>query len=141
VRSSIEAPGRIYNYIGSAPAVGAELIVTVPTNALWNLLGLLFSLSTSAVAGNRLPVLIIDDGAVNLQHLEPQVWQTAGQVLCYNWAPGLPFNAMIGNTRLLPLPTGMRLPSGFRICTSTNGLDVGDQYSGALMLLEEWIQP
>jgi len=62
IRSPEEGPGLIRRVLGTDPGAGSEISETVPTNALWILHGIQYTLVTDATVANRVSDLVIDDG-------------------------------------------------------------------------------
>jgi len=146
--SSIEGPGRIYNIAQTNPAQGAEVVLTVPTNARWRFLGGEITLTASSAAGTRQPGFAIDDGTV-ANYLWRSLMDITGvgangvsrfgivlQGATTSFQTTLASNA--GGTYFYLPP--VILPAGYRLRTATNSLGTGDQYSALNFLVEEWIE-
>lgn len=136
---SSQVSGTPFAWTLANPAAGAELVWTVPAGTTYSLLAFLCQFSTSAVAGNRYNYLIIDDGihTLWLSDLSALTGPNANNIYIKG-APG--HNAATWNqvTTLVSLPAGVALGAGWRVRTSTSGIDVGDQYTNAALTVIKW---
>lgn len=141
LRSPVEDPGMIRSITGTDPVAGAEVSETVPAGARWELLAINVVLTTSAVAGNRIPQLQIDDGA-NLIVSVPSLLPHGPTVTSrHQWAEGLPHTALIQAVATPSgLPLRLQLLAGYRIKTLTSAIDVGDNYAAPQYAVREWIE-
>lgn len=131
--------GRIRSIVGTDPAAGVEISETVPTNAIWRLQSFLARLVTDATVGNRFPTLLLDDGANVFQRYPNSALQAASQTMDWQWSPiGAAFGSA-GSFQLGFIPPDLYLPGGFRIRTSTGGIQAGDNWGAPNLLVEEWI--
>jgi hypothetical protein len=136
---SQEGPGRMRSIVGTTPGVGTEISETVPANLRWSLQAFRVRIVTSAVAANRKPSFIIDDGVNTLFQSDSNLVTVASSngsaTLCnVGYLNGIITNAAC----MAPLPPIMLGP-GFRIRTTTSGIDVGDQYDSPKYLVQEWV--
>jgi len=139
VRRSVDERGTFRIVLGTAPGAGAEILETVPANTRWSLQAFRFKLTASGVAGNRTPILTIDDG-VNI------VWEsgnntavTTGQVAIFNAGAGVQQSTIATLDVQIALPEPLVLPAGARIRTVTGGILAGDQYAAPVYNVEEWL--
>ncbi len=143
-----EGPGRNHIALPTNPAAGAELLITVPANALWRLKLLRLKLVTSATVATRIPFLVYKDPNTN------QIWfsdlgiasQLASQTTEVSFSENIrsavyALPGGITNEIGSPLPLDVRLPPLSTIGTTTAALQAGDQYSILGIQAEEWIQP
>lgn len=140
ITSPVEGPGVIRSITGTNPAAGADIFETVPTNARWRLLSLVATLVTNAVAGARIPELILDNGALGHWRADPSGTQAANVTQRYTAGDGAGRYAATGSNSMWALPVDAMLMGGFRIATLTAALDAGDDWSAPQMLVEEWIE-
>lgn len=126
-------PHRVAN-----PAVGAEFTITPNTAGHWRIIGLVFTLVTSAAIANRNVSFSITDGTA----------RTFKQVTASNQAASLSFDyvaypqatptPVTNDTVVMQLPPdGLWLPKGWSLTSLTALLDVGDQYSGIVVDIQE----
>lgn len=115
------------------PAAGAELTYTVPANKYYLLKSTYFTLVSSAVAGSRAPLIVIDDGSHRVFRGDTQFVQAPSTTVAYGGGSGIidPTTNANANCAMVPLPTDIVLGPGWRFLTQTLNLDVGDQYQGA----------
>lgn len=138
---SLDGHGALRSIAGTTPGAGAEFSETVPTGARWELIMFHGVLNGSAAVANRLPRLVLDDGANQLLNMPGIVTTTANAIIRYEWAQGMPFAAQV-NAQQTPtaIPVGNRLGAGFRLRSITTALDVGDTWTNLRYLVREWIE-
>src|SRR5262249_28719664 len=141
IANSLDGGGALRTIAGTTPGAGAEVSETVPTGARWELISFKVTFVTSAAVANRQPQLLIDDGTNVIYQYGTTGNQTATQTFRRMWFPGGPVpTADINNNVPFALPIGIRLSSGYRMRTSTPGIDVADQYSAVVYLVREWME-
>lgn len=137
----VEGPGMLYSQVVANPAAGADWTQTVPTGARWLLHGIAATLVTAVAAGNRQPLLIIDDGTSTLVLQDTALTQAASLTNIWDWAPGTPTTGLAaGTNNVIALPFPIPLFAGWRIRTSTTAIQAADQWSGIRLLVEEWLE-
>lgn len=120
----------------TAPAAGADFVVTVPAGVNWLLRSVRVQLVTSVAVANRFPTLRLDDGAGHIfADLPAGAAIAASLTNQITWANGLT-NAVVNTANIGGLPTECRLPGGFRILTVTANIQAADQYSAMALELE-----
>lgn len=123
----------------AAPAVGAEIAIPMTGIGSWLILTVLFDLVTSAVAGNRAPSLTVDDGTTVYQRYGTEAVQAASLTNHYSAFIGSPGAIPTGNVTPLDFPaTGIYLPAGSNLRTSTQNKDGGDQYTAISLYVIEF---
>lgn len=132
--------GKIRAITGTNPAAGAEISETVPTNALWKLKAMIFSLTTDANVTDRSVALLIGDGTNTIHDFVAQTVQTASttiryQVTHFGYQPTAIFSEIY-----IPTVDELFLPAGFTIDTFLVSGQAGDNFTAPQMLVEEWIQ-
>lgn len=140
VLASADGPGVVRSVADADPAAGAESTVTVPANARWRLLTFRGELVTDATVANRTVTLIVDDGVTTLASVTASAAQTAGQTRQYQAYASGGAPRLDGTVFYLPIPPELLLMGGFRLRTSTAGLQAGDNYGAPQVLVEEWIE-
>jgi hypothetical protein len=124
----------------SNPGPGADIVVTVPANARWRPTAFQYAFVTSATVANRTSSLIITDGVnVVFENTQSPV-QAASATVVYNWSTLTNITAVVLNQLLNTFPPLIFLEPGWTIATTTNNIQVGDQYSGIHLAVEEWIE-
>jgi hypothetical protein len=131
--------GWVRTVVGTDPAAGNEISEAVPTNALWRLLGVYCTLVTDATVANRTPALVIDDGSNIVWRGPWTVAQTASSTNNYSIGNSMPAQVWYASTGLLPLPTILLLPAGYRIRTVTANLQAGDNWGAPNLWVEEYL--
>lgn len=129
---------RVRSFLGTNPGANTEISVTVPAGKFWELLAVAFTLA-QGLTQTPLPDLIIDDGT-NVIYQAPcaSSAQNASVTARYFAAPGLTLGAGGAATRInSPLPSGLILPGGSRVRTSTSGLGANSDYGPPLLLVVE----
>ncbi len=140
IRSSVEGPGVMRSIAGTNPAAGAEASEAVPTDARWRLSTLRVQLVTSAAVAARRVHLLVDDGATVLLDLAAADTQAASLTRNYNVAADGFARAAQTNEIYLPIPPGLVLPQAYRIRTSTENLQAGDDFGAPQLAVEEWLE-
>ena len=135
-----------------APGAGKDWSIEIPEGpeaVFYQPLSVVFSLATSAVAGNRGLALVYAGGAqagvlsnvFARSPLQSVIVANSSVRLCYmvdgprNAVADAAGNRFDGNF----LPRGLLLKPGERIATESLALDVGDAYTGILVVLQTWI--
>lgn len=151
---SRSGPGRRYTAAGTAPAVATDILDTVPANAFWKLNSIEADLVTDGNAANRTVNFFVDDaGATKTRYLllTDTTAQTATLTRTHGWYPGTDTNqaasVAVTDTQniLAKYPMSLQfgqlyLKPGDRLRTTTASIQVGDQWSAARYIVEEWIQ-
>jgi hypothetical protein len=140
IRSSLEGPFVQRSTLTSDPAAGVEITVTMGAGSRINLKAVTYTLVTSAAVATRCSHLIIDDGTNVLLDLPSSTTQTASLTYVYYWAAYAYAVGLIGTKVYNPLPTGLILPTLWRLRTSTDLIDSGDNYSAARYWAEFYIE-
>lgn len=123
---------------GTDPAANVEVSETVPANARWRLLALRVTLVTDATAANREVALQFDDGTTAYYTVSAGANQAASLTRQYSAAPaGLRGAAATGTDILIAAPSGVMLPAGHRIRTSTTNRQATDNFGAPLLLIQE----
>lgn len=126
------------------PAAGKEFIFTFPQGpeGVWyELLNFLVQVDLSAVAGNRNFTFHLDNGAERYARWGSAQSEVATAQVEFIAYPGGQPSILINPIRkgqLMALPI-VRVPPGHRITSETAALDVGDQYRGLRILVQEWV--
>lgn len=123
------------------PAAGAEFSFAAPGSEFWMMYNLTFRFVASAAVANRLVHLIADDQTdVYFRTPTNQIVAAAGDNRYVGFG-GAPLQAAIGGEVLFPLPhPGLLLPPGYRLRSSTDAIDVADQYSAIRALVQVFPQ-
>jgi len=139
IMQTTEGRGLIRSITGTVPGVASEISETVPTNAIWRLISVRYSLTTSASVASRGSNLVVDDGTNAFGTYVPATSQAAGNTFAYTWGAG----ATLGNVSLAAscqgMPNDLFLTAGMRFRTSTTLMQAADQYTAPQYLVEEWI--
>lgn len=147
--------GYINTVTGTNPAAGAEVLETVPANALWRLLSFSVVLVTDANVADRDPNFIADDGTTaNRRWMRKALRQTASLTRTHLWTPGTDVNVLSGDTAgtaevdtdsilrracIPEHPDDRTLPEGYRLRTTTDSIQATDNYAAPIFQVEEWL--
>jgi len=139
IRSPEEGPGLIRRVLGTDPGAGSEISETVPTNALWILHGIQYTLVTDATVADRVSDLVIDDGTNEVFRAFSFFNHTASKTVIYQRAAyGTRGDAPPDYRGIFSsIPPNLRLRAGWRIRTDTEALQTGDNYSAPILYVEE----
>jgi hypothetical protein len=122
-----------------SPAAGSDWSLTVPGTWWWRVLAISYVLATSAVVASRnLQLRYTDaDGNILAQlHGGGAAVPAATTMTASLWVGG-PSSTSNAGLSLSPLPD-MVLRPGWKISTSTAGLDAGDQFSAIVVTAEHY---
>ena len=144
--------GREYNGITSViagvdPAPGAELIVTVPADERWKILAAHFELVADSTVVDRNVFFSVDeagneyfrtlaDGLVQSGQRGIYTASALGFVGTSGLGPSSVHQPVDVRTILIPVPSDIFIPGGHNIRTVTDGLQPGDDYGPATLLVE-----
>jgi len=127
---------------GADPAAGADINEAVPAGKWWKLLSVKFTLATSAVAANRRPALVLEDGAaVEFWRWRTGVDQAASLTRTYQFLTSLSTEvdrSTTFNELYEPLDEDLVLPPGGRVKTVTQAKDAGDNYGAPVLYVVEY---
>lgn len=140
VHGSIEGVGNIRAFTGTAPAVGAVISETVPTNARWKLRAIQTTLFTSAVAGARQVDVRITVGGFIVLECTSNVTQGPGTLAQYVFSLNPQRFAIADTEYEQPLPPDLWLPQGSTIVVEARGMDAGDGFNAPHLYVEEWLE-
>ena len=137
--SVIWVPKRV---AGADPAAGLEVTDAVPAGKTWELMLVSIPL-VQGLTQTPQPILQIDDGTNLIAELFGSSAAQAASTTCrYTWGPDLPLSAQIStgaNVRsTAPLPSGLYLPAGYRIKTSTLGIGANSDYGAPVYFVIEY---
>ncbi len=127
--------------VSADPAAGAEISLTCPTNLRMRLMGMVFTLVTSAAVANRVVSVVIDDATNILLQVPSPSDQAASLTYTYSLGVGLPFQAVRNNIVTMPLSEDAWLKGTYRVRTLTGGLQAGDDFSAARIYAEQFLHP
>jgi hypothetical protein len=143
IMQSTDGPGvlQMIDLGGAVP--GQALTTTVPVNTRWHLLCASVVLTCSAAAGNRTTVFRLDNAAgQQVFAVFSNLVLAALQANAHQFVHGMAYTPPASMTQGHgPLLTHRGLPAGFRINFAVNGMDVADQLTIGVLLVEEWIEP
>ena len=112
-----------------APLVGVDVVAKVPPNTRWRVVSLSATLTTSAVAANRVPHLQVTDGQGNITYDFPASGnQVTGLTYRYS-AAAESVQAFFDSAQVMVLPSGLKLLQNWTVGFKTTALDGGDQWS------------
>lgn len=136
-----DGPGWYHSAASSVPGAGVDITYTVPAGSRQRVVSLVATLTPSAVVANRLVNLIVDDGANVFANIPTNVTLAASTVNTYEFADSLNFLAPFNGVSVAPIPSNLILSPGFRIRTSTTGIQAADQWSAMELLIADWNDP
>ncbi len=132
--------GRILTVTGDDPAADTEISIIVPARRRWIVRSINFLLATDTNVANRYIKMIIDNGTVLLFQFSISHVHVASRSYRYSFANINVSETFVDPTLFHPLPVLPLFP-GCRILTLTTDLQVGDNFSAPVLLVEEWIDP
>ena len=134
-----DGAGCLRSITGTLPGAGADILETVPVNRRWKLLSFRATLTASAVVANRQPLFSTkDNNNAVLTGFQSSINQTAGLAWNYTFGPwGFGVVQSLTEVAIPSLPEQILL-AGYKINTSTAGLQAGDQWSAPQYAVLEW---
>jgi hypothetical protein len=140
VINSTDGRGLLRSITGTDPALGVEISETVPTNARWLFRALRYTFVASAGVATRVSHVFFDDGATVFLDAETGTNITASQTFIFMYAAyGYAMSSNIGVVGGA-IPADLFMAAGWRVRTSTQSIQAGDNYSAPQLLVEEWIE-
>jgi hypothetical protein len=134
----MEGPGQLVTGTVAA-ATGAEWSMQCPPGERWKVLGITFSLTTSAAVANRVPTIQIRDNALlQTAHFTAPGPQTASQAINYSVNPG-GGSTSSSSYVIIPASVEVMVENGGTISSYTAGLDPGDSYSLVNVQFRKWV--
>lgn len=134
--------GRIRIVTVANPAVGADWTTTMPVRVRWELIAVRGQYVADANVANRDPALRIDSGATIMYEAPVDRQINAGETRRLSWGAGVGVissgNGLVYNGSI---PVGLMLNNAMKILTVTNQIQIGDQWSGVVLVVREWIEP
>ncbi len=132
--------GRLLSITGTDPPANTDISETVPDRRRWRILGVRFQLQTDGNPADRYVHLLLDDGANELVRYRCTNPQTASLTWIYTFANFSLPEVLADTTLHAPFPQ-LVIPAGYRIRTSTTGLQIADDFIAPQLYVEEWIDP
>ena len=131
--------GRLVSVSGANPAAGAEISIVVPSNVIWLVRAVRFTLVAAAVAASRRVHLVFTEkDGMKFEVLSPTD-QIISETKTYSAIPGYAGGtATNDNDIIIPLPQDLILNPESTITTETFALDAGDNYGTPQAYIEEW---
>jgi len=137
--SEVTEPGWFHSLTGTDPSAGSEISETVPTNTIWRIKAIVFSLTTDTTAVSRSVSLIIDDGTNVIFRSKAAPSQTESSTRTYIFSSvETDADFDVNNTVRIQIPD-LKLTEGYRVRTSTNNLQSGDNFTAPILFVEEWV--
>lgn len=138
--SGLDGAGFITTYQFGPVAAGQEINILVPAGVRWRIVSWGTKIVTSAAAGNRTPTFFLSSEAPAVVFiLTSQIVLGAGVTVLYFIAPGLPVYSAFVGIQLMPAPIDLYVDAGYNFFTQTVGLQAGDQWVTANLIVEEWL--
>jgi len=139
--TSVDVKGTIISQAIASPAAGANFSMTVPTNTMWHLMALQFTLTASAAVANRFFEVTFDNGVSTFLTVANSGALTASQVGVGVVSDGAALAGAGALVFQLNVSPTMRLMAGYRIQSAIQNLQAADQISAVVGLVEEWLLP
>lgn len=122
------------------PVAGAELIITLPSSALYQLRSLQFRFAAAAVVAARTIALLIEYDGVCIYRLTARTTITISQARNYTLWLGPNMPADNATDHYLPCPD-LLFAKTLVFETETANIDAADQYSLLTTIFTEWALP
>ncbi len=125
----------------ATPAAGVDFTFTLPAITRMRIIAVSGLLTTAVAVANRLPSLILDDGANILAAIPSGNTEVASLAAQYTWADSCQQVAAFDNKVIAPLPGQTYLQAGFRIRSTTTGIQAADTWTNIFFLSQVWFDP
>lgn len=123
------------------PGAGNDFSRLVVANARWEMLAVTATLTTSAAAGNRYPVLRFTSGGNGLFYGPiPAVIPASTTIVCAWTQGGVTEDRLATGVTITSLPIGLQIASSTQIHSVTTGLLAGDVWSSITCMVREWLE-
>lgn len=147
IKCGREYPGIFTVVVGDDPAVGDELAVVVPASERWRVYSAAFELDTNSTLADREVFLTASDGGNEyfrvfadgvVKASQKGIFTTAalGFVGTTGLGPSSIHQPADVRTVMIPIYSDAFIPGGHTLSTDTNGMQSGDDYGPAIVLVE-----
>lgn len=119
------------------PIAGAEWSHTVGDNVAERIHTIEATLTASATAATRTPVLQVREGSNDIMRIPPSIDATANDVIRYTWSPDIHTRLTSGTDSNQPAPSFL-LTEAMVLETDTANIQEGDQWSDIDIYLQRW---
>lgn len=134
--------GRILVINVPAPGIGFDWQYGMPVRTRWRVRSVQATLTTSVVVADRIPELFLAIGAEEVIRITASQLLAGGGAFIFGWMEGERALAIAGQTsRVTALPRGYLINNQGAIGVHTVALDVGDDWTNIIIVVEEWIEP
>jgi len=129
-------------YLGTAPAAGAEISETVPTGARWEVVSCRVPLVTAAGGADRIVRLFLSRvGVITFAVTTPPAAQPPSTTYIHMFGSNLPHQASTAAAAIQSsFPNPAHLLAGAAVLTQTLNLAAGDQFSQPALMIREWLE-
>jgi len=138
IEDSVSGRGRILRVTTADPVAGAEISHQVPDRKRWRLLSMKYQLVTSATVATRRSIIQLTQQAAISLRAPSSFGQAASLTIRYNAAHWGMDSVNLNGEVMLNLPSTVWLLSADIFGTFTANLQVGDNYTAAELMVEEW---
>jgi hypothetical protein len=135
-----EGPGWKHSVQQANPGAGADWTFTLGATQRMRIESLNAVLTASAAVANRQVQLIVDDGVNVVGFFPASVNIVASAVANVTATSGSVNTPVITTDVSIPIPQPLILEPGWRLRTSTVGIQAGDQWSAIWLNVEEWLE-
>ena len=132
--------GVIRRVTGTNPAAGSDFSQTVPAGRVWNIHAMSFFFTTSATVANRrvhIEFAIAGGPSLDIYSADDQAASLSLKYTVAGFTGAHPQSN--DNDHIIMLPPNIWLPDGSTIITDTLNIQVGDDYTAPLFLVEEFL--
>lgn len=119
------------------PAAGADVSITVPGRATWELLALNVAFVTDATVTNRTTFWLLDDGQHEFWRMRASGTTAASLTHHHVLSPTFSRGQTVTTIHQIPIPDPCILLPGWRIRTTTTSLQAGDNYGAPVLYVRE----
>ncbi len=133
-----EGPGRLFAFLGTTPAAGADWSVSVPGVQRWRVMCFNAVLTTGVAVPVRSVQLVLTDGANRYFTGPPSATIPASTTNQVSGSALAVSSTVVATDIALPIPAGLILPQSHVISVLTANLAAADQWSAIVIFVEQW---
>ena len=119
------------------PAAGAEINITVPGRAAWEIMAVTFTLVTSSDVAIRTVSVSFDDGQHVFVRVAMPTTQSASLTWTYSLFAGGDRQSILFGLLRQALPADLVMLPGWRITTLTSNLQAADNFGAPVLYIRE----
>lgn len=127
--TSMQSQGAIEEIPVTSPSAGGDISGSIPSNEMWEIMGVAFKLTTDGTAADRTVAFRFFSNRNYQVKRVATVTQQASETIRYSFVPGGTSGVLLAdNSTEVAIPAGIFIPSGGNFSSVTTNIQAGDQY-------------